>query len=255
MTMRATLSSLAVTVILVGCNQVPTIPGGGSEDMPVPGADNVSPLSKVEAEAVAVEASRAVARAVAAVLPVKDLQGIYDGGQPLPSCPSLAGEIEGGNIRLTLDYDGGCRPLLFKGSTLAGMVEGVSYAAFDSFDLELKSTSFDGESLTGTLAGRFERTGGSTAFSITLNTTQGAGDRIRGRATVDVDPAAGTFTVRDGGTSVTTATGSYSAAFTAVLLDVVSANGPAFLSGSVKVTVVDSRGMATDESTTVLFDH
>jgi hypothetical protein len=251
MTIRTVLLCLSIAFLAGACNQTPTIPDRGSTNAEQPGGAP-SPLSDGDAEAIALSAVTTVAKAVASVLPVKDLQAIYEAGHPLPACPSLKGEIDAGNILLTLDYGGGCTPALYRSATFAGRIEGVALAAYDSFDLALIDTAVDGESMIGSVGGRFEREGRTTSFRISIDVTLDGTDHLRGNVTADVDDASRTITVREGGTTTTNRDGALTTLFDAVTLDLSAATGAVIVSGVVEVRSGGAAG-ASGASVAVVF--
>jgi len=212
----AVLTFLAIQV--VSCDAVNISPDdsgvNGGDDGTIPPPDDggtdggdTAPTLQDEAVQAAIDSAEAVAQAVAAILPTKDLQAIFEFGMQPPTCPSLGTELQANDILLTLDYGTGCGPDAYPQSLFEGIADGIAYIAFNAFDFEFGDFAVDGDALTGSVAGSFSLGAGAASFSVNLDLTIAGGGRVTGTASIEVDDATGAFVITEATLSVTAAEG------------------------------------------------
>ena len=192
----------AVVFLMVsGCGSVQAPNAITNQD----GTDNADTTTQQVNEVIdaVVAAAQAVGRSVAAILPTKDLQTIFENGQAPPTCPSMGTEFNASEILLSLDYGNGCIPTPYS-STFGGVVEGTSFIAFNAFDFALVDLSVDNEPMDGTIAGSFIPTDTGTTFIVSVNVVLNDRANVRGTATVEVEDSTGVFRFVDDGLISTT---------------------------------------------------
>lgn len=200
---------IAITA-LVGCDAVTTPSGDlmpdNDQDTQQTGSNGTTPLESDSSDSFTVQeeeravqsvidAAEAIAVSVASILPVKDLQAIFEGGLTLPGCPTLGTEPDSNTILLELDYGHGCSPSLFPEATFTGMANGTAFIAFNAFEFSYDEFQVDGVSLDGTIAGSHIPSDGATQFVISTDVVLSDGTRVDSNATVDVENATGVITI------------------------------------------------------------
>jgi len=236
-------------------NNADTQQGGDSGTIPTDGNDSLSPddvtadegsgvdtndtTSTLEQQVViggTIDAADAIGQGVAAILPVKDLQAIFEGGLPLPACPTLGMEPDATTITLTLGYGSGCNPRLYPTSTFSGNIYGMAFIAVNAFEFECEDLLANGDALDGRIAGGFTRSDGGTVFSVNLDLILNDGTGVNGTATVQVHDITGIITVTNATVHVNTTAGMRVAiVFTDLLAD--AAKNGTFIPESGRATV------------------
>ncbi|MCH7752230.1 MAG: hypothetical protein IH898_08765, partial [Planctomycetes bacterium] len=91
------------------------------------------------AAVIAIDAATWVASGIAVVLPIKDLQGIFELGQAPPSCPTLETDLSSpATMVLTMTYGAGCNPALYSAVEFSGTATGDVFIAVNAFDVTLQ---------------------------------------------------------------------------------------------------------------------
>ena len=175
----ATLGVVLLTV--AGCGAVPTLPDDlplaidqgaeqGSDDSAASSGDGSADAissefvtqQTEEAVKAVINAAEAMAVSVAAILPVKDLQAVFEGGVIPAGCPDLSMEPDSNVIPLVLDYGSGCSPASYRDLTFFGTVDGTAYIAVNAFEFSYSEFSAGGVALQGTITGSFITSGDKT---------------------------------------------------------------------------------------------
>jgi hypothetical protein len=153
-----------------------------------------SPLTSHEAMSLAVDVAQGVAQVAAAITPLKDLQAIFEGGLPPPSCPVLEASVGANNtLNIELQYASGCHSNYFPDTVFVGAVKGVFYAARYEFDVSFEDMSVRSEQLAGTTSGSVQSSGDTTTFLLNLKASK-HGTLLHGVTTLTLDCASGTMT-------------------------------------------------------------
>ncbi len=198
---------VTVTVFLLcglGCGVV-TVPNDATppvDQNTADGADTVSDddtsLTVAQNTAVGniIAATEAVAKIVAVVAPVKDVEDSLAGGADFVACPAMDVALETDVLDLDLAYAAGCGTSHHPDVSVDGTVSGELYYAVDAVELEFTDLNIDGDVLTGRVAGGFGASAAEATFAVNVNVALGD-VTITGGATVIVDEQTGAMSVRD----------------------------------------------------------
>ena len=243
---RSVLSFVvAATLVIVGCNSVTPPSGGpgGSGTDPTSGSANLAVGNASDATRTALEV---VGWSIAAILPVKDLQGMVEGTLALPTCPSLEANIAANALAITLDYGGGCKPGPYSQPTLAGKVGGSSFLTLNAFDLDFADLTFDGIALEGNVAGGHSHAGGITTLAMSVNLRADDGFTVNGSVTIELDGATGDYSYAEAKlTFATDELGTWTATYEGATVAAVQTGSFKAVSGS---AVVESASGASDDN-------
>jgi len=159
---------LALGAALVGCSSTVTPNSHNTSN------DSAPPFSREEGARIAVVSAQAVVQAVAAIVPIKDLQAIYENGRPRPRCPVMSAQFQSSSATVTLDYGTDCQPDAFAAAQIS--YNGLKY--------ELDQFLADGSALSGSITGGFMIQGAQTKFTTSVDLRLADGATVRGRATI-----------------------------------------------------------------------
>ncbi len=230
-----------------GCD--PALPVGSSA---LPDNTPSAGLTADEAGQIALGAAKAVAQSAAAVMPLKDLQAIFEFGMPPPACPVLDATVSSGNtLSIELNYGEGCRSSYFADSSLSGKARGVFYAGDYRFSMSFEELAVDGEAVTGSTGGAVEPTSGDTAMRLELSAGSG-GVTVRGTANVTLESGGASMRISGERLTATTSDGkSYQLALREVL--VTAAANPSLVPQAGIVEIVDITQPSAPTLATVQF--
>ncbi len=182
------LAALYSSVFVAGCG----LPGSSAPN----GMDGDDADGNLSAAEVASQTAAAAVKAVASILPVTDLQAIFEQGQSLPTCPTLELDPSGASIVLSLVYANGCTPARVAAtSVFEGTVSGTAFISVNGFEFTMTDLAIDGQTLTGRIAGSFFTVDTGIDFAVNLNLVTASGLTIRGNATVAFNAGSGEFSI------------------------------------------------------------
>jgi len=205
-----TFVSAAVALTSAGCG---TAADGGS-------ASNEAARRQAAIDA-ALEATKIIGLAALAVRPCGDLQAIFEGGMPFPSCPAMETHIVESAIELNMDYASGCAPVA--GRSLRGSLRGQFAPSTSIFDFALEDVAAGADGgVAGNVRGRIGG-GAEPLFVLEATLTRAAGATVRGNATTTHDPLTASLQIADASLMVTDSQGAHSVRLSAVAIASASA--------------------------------
>ena len=169
---------LALGAALVGCSSTVTPNSHNTSN------DSAPPFSREEGARIAVVSAQAVVQAVAAIVPIKDLQAIYENGRPRPRCPVMSAQFQSSAATVTLDYGTDCQPDAFAAARFGGEARGTTQISYNGLKYELDQFLADGSALSGSITGGFMIQGAQTKFTTSVDLRLADGATVRGRATI-----------------------------------------------------------------------
>ena len=198
-----------VLILSAACTSV-SVPAGIAPDdtstvdndnsLPV-GEDGEPLLTAKQADTIApvTQAAAIIAKAVATIVPVRDLQEVLFGSMSLPACPQLDAVLDTDIILVTFDYGVGCSTSLYSDALIEGSIGGDYFFGVNALEFFFTDLSVNQTSMSGRVAGGFAPATDQVTFAVNVNVTLEDGSTVNGGATVIVENATG-------GTSISNAT-------------------------------------------------
>ena len=168
------------------------------DDFTLPvGEDGEPLLTAKQADTIApvIQAATIIAKAVATIVPVKDLQDVLFGSMSLPACPQLEATLDSDTIVVTFDYGEGCSTPMYSDALIEGSIGGDYFFGVNAVEFFFTDLSVNETSMSGRLAGGFAPASDQVTFAVNVNVTLEDGSTVSGGATVIVESATGGTTI------------------------------------------------------------
>ena len=174
-------------------------------------ADTIAPVTR---------AASVIAKAVAAIVPIQDLQDVLFGNGSLPTCPQLDTTLDSDTVVVTFDYGTGCSTTLYSDARMKGSVGGDYFFSVNAVEFFFTDLSVNQTTMTGRVAGGFAPATDQVTFALNVNVTLDDGSTVSGGATVVVENATGVTTISNATVAVAGADQeTLSVAFEDILVD------------------------------------
>lgn len=194
-----------VLMLSAACQSV-SVPAGiapddattANDDNGLPVGDDGQPLlTAKQANTIApvTQAAAIIAKAVATIVPVRDLQDVLFGSMSLPVCPQLDATLDSDIIVVTFDYGGGCSTPLYSDAVIEGSIGGDYFFGVNAVEFFFTDLSVNQTSMSGRVAGGFAPAADQVTFAVNVNVTLDDGSTVSGGATVIVESATGETTI------------------------------------------------------------
>lgn len=194
-----------VLMLSAACQSVSVPAGIAPDDTTTVNDDNTLPvgedgeplLTAKQADTIApvTQAATIIAKAVATIVPVRDLQDVLFGSMGLPACPQLDATLDSDIIVVTFDYGGGCSTPLYADALIEGSIGGDYFFGVNAVEFFFTDLSVNQTSMSGRVAGGFALATDQVTFAVNVNVTLDDGSTVSGGATVIVENATGDTTI------------------------------------------------------------